>query len=486
MTTGGAQRNIFVADDDVGLVRLIERYLRREGLHTASAGTGREAIEWLSAHSADLVLLDLKLKDLEGSEVISQLAARNRSVPFIIITGQGDERVAVEMMKRGALDYLVKDTNFLDLIPTVVSRALEHLDQAKRLQVAEEASMRSRALTKAVLNSVPALIAVLDGEGRIVDVNEPWSRLHETGIGPSFAHAAIGDDYLKVCENAGKAGTAGAIDVALKIAGVLGAGRTEPPVEYSSFSSEEERWYTTTVTALAGAANGAVVIHFDSTERKRLEAEVLQIAETERQRVAADLHDGICQELAGIGFVIAALYRELKQTRHRLAGKTKTIEEAINDAVLHTREVARGLNAVVADGHGLMHALETLADTTTQNHRLQCAFVCRKNISINNAVAANELYRIAQEAISNAVRHGCAKNIAVKLAQQKGEVCLAVEDNGTGLKQPNSDHRGMGLRVMHYRAGLIGGRLTALKRKSGGTVVRCCIPNARVVSHDPG
>src|SRR4026207_1233672 len=129
---------VFIVDDDLGLLRLIEKSLRREGHSTATAASASEAMDWLNNHRADLLLLDLKHKDASGQEVIEQLAQAERSVPFIIITGQGDERVAVEMMKRGALDYLVKDANFIELVPTMVRRALDQLERDRRLASAEQ------------------------------------------------------------------------------------------------------------------------------------------------------------------------------------------------------------------------------------------------------------------------------------------------------------------------------------------------------------
>src|SRR5437899_2013119 len=126
-------RTLFIVDDDRGLLRLMEKALQREGFATASAGSAKEAAAWLGRNRADLMLLDLKLQDAEAKDVIAQLASSRRSVPFVVITGQGDERVAVDMMKRGALDYLVKDAEFLTFLPGVVHRALEQIAKDQRL-----------------------------------------------------------------------------------------------------------------------------------------------------------------------------------------------------------------------------------------------------------------------------------------------------------------------------------------------------------------
>src|ERR1051326_4851124 len=137
MTLAARKRTVFIVDDDPGLSRLIERSLQREALATATAASGRQAIAWLASNPADLMLLDLKLPDMEGAELINRFADLARRPPFIIITGQGDERIAVDMMKRGAVDYLVKDAEFLQLVPAVVKRALEQIGTEERLHAAE-------------------------------------------------------------------------------------------------------------------------------------------------------------------------------------------------------------------------------------------------------------------------------------------------------------------------------------------------------------
>src|SRR3954469_15614050 len=129
---------VFIVDDDLGLLRLFEKSLRREGFSTSTAASALEATDWLKEHRPDLMLLDLKLKDAGGQQVVEQLAQAGRSVPFIIITGQGDERVAVEMMKRGALVYVIKDANSIELVPMIVRRALGQLERDRRLASAEQ------------------------------------------------------------------------------------------------------------------------------------------------------------------------------------------------------------------------------------------------------------------------------------------------------------------------------------------------------------
>jgi len=209
------------------------------------------------------------------------------------------------------------------------------------------------------------------------------------------------------------------------------------------------------------------------SERKRLRTEVMRIAEEEQLRVAADLHDGICQELVGIKLFARLLHQKLQETGGPLSEEAKRIEEAVAGTTENVRAVARGMNPVVADGEGLMHALRRLTATTTRARGIDCSFVCPVPILIEDPKTANALYRITQEAIYNATRHGKAKRINVSLSVNNGETRLAIEDNGSGLPADIGSHTGMGLRVMRYRAEMIGGSILISSGNNGGTDVIC-------------
>jgi signal transduction histidine kinase len=134
--------SILVVDDDEGMLILMAEALRGEGYAVATAESARKTRTWLKANSPDLMLLDLKLKDSDGPTLISQLQAEKSLVPFIVVTGQGDEKVAVEVMKQGALDYVMKDTALIDLLPAVVKRALDVIVQGNALTAAREEHAR--------------------------------------------------------------------------------------------------------------------------------------------------------------------------------------------------------------------------------------------------------------------------------------------------------------------------------------------------------
>jgi PAS domain S-box-containing protein len=147
----------------------------------------------------------------------------------------------------------------------------------------------------------------------------------------------------------------------------------------------------------------------DISGRKTLEAEVLRISAEERQRMAADLHDGICQDLVAISLAANVLQKEMQEAADPHAERVGGIEAATLQVAAEARHLARGMSPVVPEGTGLMAALRQLAATTAATHRIKCPFFCRETVQVEDPVVANQLYRIAQEAIHNAVRHGSAK-----------------------------------------------------------------------------
>ena len=465
---------VLIVDDDPGLVRLMKGALRAD-YDISWVTSGAEAIQWLSANAADLLLLDLKLSDCEATEVIAKIEEHGWDAPFIIITGQGDEHVAVEMMKRGALDYLVKEVNFLDALPGVVQRALTHSANEKRLRAAEEALRENQALTKAVLDSLPAYIAVLDCTGKILAVNDPWKAYAESSKRKAFSMAIVGANYLEVCRAASRVGEPCATDIAEGVEAVLRENpKSSRALEYHCTALGG--WYLLTVTPLRGRTEGAVVAHGDISAQKKLEAEVLNIADRERQRVSADLHDGICQELTGIAFAAAALHRKLGKADRETAERIRELEEMINMAVGHTRAIARGLSPIVPDGYGLMYALQRLAQTASNAYGIECRFKCETPVEID-LTRGHELYLIAQEAVSNAMRHSGATTVQLTLDETEDGIRVSVKDDGVGVSAHSSDQKvGIGLDLMKYRAGLVRGQLSVKSERGRGTEVMCLIP----------
>jgi PAS domain S-box-containing protein len=461
---------VLVVDDDRGLARLVEKALQREGFLTASAGSFQETVDWLEKHQPDLMLLDLKLEDIGGKELVDHLTVNGRGVPFIIITGQGDERMAVAMMKRGALDYLVKDVDFLHFVPEVVRRALGQLERDRKLAAAEDALRKENAFTSAVLDTSAALVVVLDRVGRIVRFN----RACEQTTGYSFGEVKgrmFWDLFLLPEE----------LDSVNVVFDQLVAGRF--PNRHENYWIDRQggrhlvAWSNSALVDPQGAVEYVISIGIDTTERRRLEQEILQISELEQQRIGQDLHDGLCQHLAATELMSQILEQKLEKKSKRDAARVAEIGKQVREAISQTRLLARGLSPVVLESEGLMGALQELAGYTEKMFHVQAEFVCPHPVLMHDHDTATHLYRIAQEAVSNAVRHGKAKHITISLETGRDRTILVVQDDGTGLPRDLASVKGMGLRIMRYRATMIGGALSIQAGPSGGTRVVCAIQN---------
>ncbi len=214
----------------------------------------------------------------------------------------------------------------------------------------------------------------------------------------------------------------------------------------------------------------------DITERKQLEKEILEISDREQRRIGYDLHDGLCQQLAGIELMSQVLEQRLGRRSKTAAAQVGAIGQNVRAAIAQTRSLARGLSPVTLESEGLMSALAELAVNTQKLFPVACQFACDPPVLLPDLAAASNLYRIAQEAVSNAIKHGRAKNIVISLATERGRVVLRVTDNGTGFPAKTSKPPGMGLRIMQSRAGMIGGTLVIERSASGGVRVTCSAP----------
>lgn len=247
-----------------------------------------------------------------------------------------------------------------------------------------------------------------------------------------------------------------------------------------------------------GKPDGFIMVATDVTERVRLQREILEISDREQARLGQNLHDGLCQQLIGLAFKTRGLERVLASQQHSEALNAGKLCELLDEAITESRSVSRGLYPIRLSTHGLIPALEELATTTTERHGVTCRCEAQP-ASINcNLATATHLYRIAQEAVNNAIKHSGAREISIQLAGSDSGTTLRIQDNGKGFQAagaiegpplvgpslrprldqtggPRSSSSGMGLHIMEYRAALIGGRL-GFSSSPGGTLVSCVIP----------
>ncbi len=211
-------------------------------------------------------------------------------------------------------------------------------------------------------------------------------------------------------------------------------------------------------------------------ERKRLEKEVADSAEREQRRIGSDIHDGVGQELTGLRYLATAHVESLAEQSSPDAAAARRILQAFETVQKHLRGIIKDLVPVEVDEQGFLVALQSLVERTSDAHDVECSFECEQPIAIEDNLLATHVYRIAQEAVNNAVRHSSADRLVIRIDANDGKLNLQIVDDGVGIGPEPFKRAGFGLRTMRFRAHLIGARLTIEARNEGGTSVTCEVP----------
>lgn len=344
----------------------------------------------------------------------------------------------------------------------------EEIEERRRV---ETALRKQEELYRLHFENVNEVIYSVDRDGRITTVS-PSVEAH-LGYRPGDLIGKRVRDLEMLCP--------ASRERALRDLGQVFGGQRIPTGEYAFVARDGTKKFaevSSTPLWKNGAVASVVSVARDATERKRMEQEILTISEEERQRIGRDLHDGLGQLLTGISFLSKSLEEDLVTRAPRESEKAGRIAQLVARSVEQTRAVARGLCFVDREPGGLMTALKLLASSVRDMFDVSCTFACPVPVRVPDHTSAIHLYRIAQEAVNNALRHGKAKQVDIRLEAEAGgeAIRLVVEDNGGGIPEDAARAEGMGLRIMRYRAGIMGGTLDVRRAEERGTRLVCSVP----------
>lgn len=329
-------------------------------------------------------------------------------------------------------------------------------------QRAEEQRRRSEAKSRALLDAIPDVMLQIDGKFRCTDFKSSKS------AGPLIlVNEVIGRQLTEIFPE----------EVARRLQESVQKARTSDEVEgfeFKRLQGSATRAYEVRIARTN--AGDFLCIFRDVTDRARLQKEILEISGREQRRIGQDLHDGLGQLLTAIAFLAHALQQRLEESAGDEAESAEQIVKLVYDAIAKTRSIARGLCPIHVEENGLISALQDLAADVETLYGIRCDFECPIDLSIEDTMVATHLYRIAQEAVTNALRHGDAKHVRLLLNGENGHCVLTVTDDGIGVPCEKGERKGLGFSIMNYRATMIGGTLEVCQGPNGGTVVRCPFP----------
>lgn len=330
---------------------------------------------------------------------------------------------------------------------------------------AEEALRETSQALLALIEASPLAIVVLNTEGLVTIWNPASERMFGWKVREVFGEALpfieddSKDDFSRLMQTVALGNSVTDVEMPRK--------RRDGSFIDISLSSAPLRDESGRVSAI-------MTIMSDITEQKRLQKEILIISGREQRRIGQDLHDGLGQVLTGVGFMGRALERKLAAKALPEADEAAVITRLVNEAIGQTRSLARGLYPITLESDGIMAAIEELASTTENLLNISCKFTYNKPVLIKDNAMAIHLYRIVQEALNNAIRHGNASHIMISLDVEEDKNILTIRDDGTGIQDELlRAGKGMGINLMNYRAKIMGASLEVHGNPGHGTTVSC-------------
>lgn len=379
--------------------------------------------------------------------------------------------IIVKNRKAGFLEVFYREERpdcgegpFLKEERSLINSLAEHIGEIVERKLAEDALKQTMTRNKALLNAIPDLIFRISKDGTILDFKKGKTLgrdlISREIIGMKLAR--LPERFPSIPKELVRQGMKNGLQV-------IQSGRTQI-FEHRITRARSVDYYEVLLTV--SGDDEVLGIMRDITERRRLENQVLEISEWEQQRIGQDLHDSLSQQLAGIAYLGKVLEQKLTAQSMAEAKDAKEIISLIDDAITQTKGLARGLYPIRLEDLGLMNALDELSHTVEKLFAVPCRFAYDCPLLVHDTITAIHLYRIAQEAVNNAIKHGRAKNIVIGLTTDNGMTSLSISDNGTGFRKGHKDGKGMGISTMKYRANMIGATID-IRSDKNGAIVNC-------------
>jgi two-component system, NarL family, sensor histidine kinase UhpB len=456
--TGMKSVRILMVEDSEADAIVIIRHLAREAGYRAICHRVETAEEMEQALNEpwDVVIADQHLPNFSAWAALELLKDKGVEIPLLLVSGIVPEEDGAALMKAGAHDCVTKDK--LARLGPALERTLKEVEFKNQRNLAAKALEKSEERYRRLVEVCPDCIVILRDE-RVVFVNQAGLAVFGAEAAEQIEGKALSE--LLVSRLEPDLSQQLVEDKIVRLDGAL----REVEIASASFYDEQGRLVQLVIR--------------DVSDRHRLEREVVRISEHEQQRLGEDLHDGVYQKLVGLKFKLAALEGRLREKTLAETRDAAALLQVLDMVLQETHSLAYGLCPAAVDKNGLVWALRDLARTTETVFGIKCRVLAQGASSWADSHYGTQLFRIAQESISNAVKHGKASRVAVGLVMGAKGARISISDNGAGIGAPIKADKGMGIKIMRYRADRIGAKLHITRRATRGTRVVCeCWPPA--------
>lgn len=491
-----SEPHLLIVDDYPDNQLLLQSSLEDQGYRVTAFADGLSALDFVAANPGEtsLILLDLMMPGIDGMEVLSSVREyySRHELPVIMTTALGDDENVIRALKGGANDFVTKPLQIEPLIERVRTQlelAESRLSLEKEVRERRRAQARSEQMAaglKAATRSAGIGVWEWDPESGELLWGPALRKL--LGFEPSESEVVEGGwrsvvhpDDLQLLEREFEEALKEGADFHSKFRIVRPDGEVRLLEGHASVQQSAEG-----EVKLIGA-------NWDITEKQQAREAVLEASERERRRIGRDLHDGLCQELGGLGLLVSALEARLLVEQNSEAESAAKLGECVLQATEHARALAHGLSPLDADRQTLSEALEALVNKQRKaTPEIEIELVLDSDLEPLPAPQATELYFIASEAFANALRHGSPSLVLIELSKNDAEVVLKIADNGGGRAEQLLGADGLGVHSMRHRAWTLGGviafenaKLGGASASSHGIQVECHVPTISPPSSNP-
>lgn len=462
---------VTIVEDEIAHLELMERAIRRDfpDAQVFAFGEIESCLKALDQVDPDVIITDYLLPGMNGLDFLEELRRRQKDIPVVVITGQGDENIAVKAMKLGAYDYIVKSGDFFSLVPSIIQKVIRQEELKGALRRSQTLYQWERNKLNSVLASMVSPLAVIKSDMTIDFVNPVFERM--------FGKEFLGRPYPSLFGQSS--------DLGLQCLKAI-EGREIEKLEFEAPNGRT--WQVTVSPGIEDQEQEirAVLVFQDITERKvyerqlqRLSERMIHLQEEERSRISRELHDELGQGLTALKLDAAWLKDHLSGEKKNVRERFQEMCELIDGSLNTVRRISADLRPGILDDMGLGAAVEWYASELERRSGIECLTLLDLPKRRLARYIETGIYRIVQEALTNVVRHAMASMVTISMKQQGQKLLIEISDNGLGIKAEKiRSPLSTGISSMRERAEILSGILEVKGNPGEGTQVKMEVPVA--------